>query len=102
LRSVLIYIVFTQALFLSTKALDETTVGQMINLISNDVNQFEMALPKLHYLWIGPLQTIVVTYLLWQEIGVSSLIGIATFFFFISLQGLLIVILTINYLKSGN
>jgi len=63
----------------------------MINLISNDVNQFDMVLPKVHYLWIGPLQTIVVTYLLWQEIGVSSLIGIATLFFFIPLQGLLFV-----------
>eukprot|EP00102_Acyrthosiphon_pisum_P020913 XP_016658123.1 PREDICTED: multidrug resistance-associated protein 4 isoform X2 [Acyrthosiphon pisum] len=80
-------IIYRKALFLSTKALDETTIGQMINLISNDVNQFDRALPKLHYLWIGPLQTIVVTYLLWQEIGVSSLIGIATFFFFIPLQG---------------
>jgi len=60
----------------------------MINLISIDVNQFDMA-SKLHYLWIGPLQTIVVTYLLWQEIGVSSLIGIATLIFFIPLQGLL-------------
>jgi len=50
-----------------------------------------MALPKLHYLWIGPVQTIVATYLLWQEIGMSSLIGIATLFFFIPLQGLLIV-----------
>ncbi|XP_060872043.1 LOW QUALITY PROTEIN: ATP-binding cassette sub-family C member 4-like [Metopolophium dirhodum] len=80
-------LIYRKALFLSTKALDETTVGQMINLISNDVNQFDLALPKLHYLWIGPLQTIVVTYLLWQEIGVSSLIGIATFFFFIPLQG---------------
>ncbi|CAI6363623.1 unnamed protein product [Macrosiphum euphorbiae] len=80
-------IIYRKALFLSTKALDETTVGQMINLISNDVNQFDLALPKLHYLWIGPLQTIVLTYLMWQEIGVSSLIGIATFFFFIPLQG---------------
>lgn len=67
----------------------------MINLISNDVNQFDVSLHKLHYLWIGPLQTIVVTYLLWQEIGVSSLIGIAAFFFFIPLQGLLFI--TINY-----
>ncbi|KAL4089661.1 hypothetical protein QTP88_024660 [Uroleucon formosanum] len=80
-------LIYRKALFLSTKALDETTTGQMINLISNDVNQFDLALPKLHYLWIGPLQTIVFTYLLWQEIGVSSLIGIATLFFFIPLQG---------------
>jgi len=70
----------------------------MITLISNDVNQFDVIYHKLHFLWIGPLQTIVATYLLWQEIGVSSLIGIAFFFVFIPLQGLL----TINYFKSMN
>ncbi|CAI6363936.1 unnamed protein product [Macrosiphum euphorbiae] len=80
-------LIYRKTLFLSNKALGETTVGQMINLISNDVNHIDIALQKLHYLWIGPLQTIVVTYLLWQEIGVSSLIGISTFFFFIPLQG---------------
>ncbi|XP_060872041.1 ATP-binding cassette subfamily C member 4-like isoform X2 [Metopolophium dirhodum] len=80
-------LIYRKALFLSNKALDETTVGQMINLVSNDVNHFDITLNKLHYLWIGPLQTIVVTYLLWQEIGMSSLVGIATFLFFIPLQG---------------
>ncbi|XP_022172980.1 multidrug resistance-associated protein 4-like [Myzus persicae] len=80
-------LIYRKALFLSNKAFGETTDGQMINLISNDVNHFDIALQKLHYLWIGPLQTIVVTYLLWKEIGVSSLIGIAAFFFFIPLQG---------------
>ncbi|XP_060872047.1 probable multidrug resistance-associated protein lethal(2)03659 isoform X2 [Metopolophium dirhodum] len=80
-------LIYRKVSFLTTNTLNETNVGQILNLISNDVNQFDMVLPKLHYLWIGPLQTIVVTYLLWQEIGVSSLIGIATLFFFIPLQG---------------
>ncbi|XP_022172982.1 multidrug resistance-associated protein 4-like isoform X2 [Myzus persicae] len=94
-------IIYRKALFLSNKALDETTVGQMINLISNDVNQFDVSLHKLHYLWIGPLQTIVVTYLLWQEIGVSSLIGIAAFFFFIPLQGWMGKKMSEIYLKTA-
>lgn len=72
---------------MSYKTLDETTVGQVINLISNDVNRFDLTLPNLHYLWIGPLQTIVATYFLWHKIGVASFIGIATFLFFIPLQG---------------
>jgi len=61
----------------------------VINLITNDINRFDTALHMIHFLWIGPLQTIVATYFLWREIGMSSLIGIATFFFFIPLQGLL-------------
>ncbi|KAL5233619.1 hypothetical protein ACI65C_001029 [Semiaphis heraclei] len=80
-------LIYRKTLSLSYKALNGTTDGQMINLISNDVNRFEIALLKLNYLWIGPLQTIVVTYLMWQEIGVSSLVGILVLFFFIPLQG---------------
>lgn len=42
----------------------------------------------LNYVWVGPLQTILVTYFLWQEIGVSSLLGVGTLLFFIPLQGI--------------
>lgn len=59
----------------------------MINLLSNDVGRFDIALTFLNYLWIGPLQTIMVTVFLWQEVGVSSLFGVATLFAFIPLQG---------------
>ena len=31
----------------------------------------------LHYLWVGPLQTVAVTTLLWMEIGISCLAGMA-------------------------
>lgn len=77
-----------QALCLSHTALGKTTIGHVINLLSNDVNRFDSKIIFLQYLWIGPLQTIVVTYLMWQEIGISSLIGVSTFLFFIPFQGL--------------
>ncbi|CAH1736108.1 unnamed protein product [Aphis gossypii] len=78
-------LIFRKTLCLSHKTFGETAVGQVINLISNDVNRFDCAI-NLHYLWIGPLQIIIGIYFLWQEIGVSLLIGVATFFFFIPLQ----------------
>lgn len=60
----------------------------MTNLLSNDVNRFDLALSTFHYLWIGPLQMIIVTYFLWNQIGYSSIFGVATYLFFIPLQGL--------------
>lgn len=76
-----------QALRLSKTAIGETTVGQVVNLLSNDVNRFDVAVTLILYILIGPLETIVVTYLLWKEIGVSTIFGIGVILMFIPLQG---------------
>jgi len=73
---------------LSKTSLGETTVGQVVNLLSNDVNRFDSVVIFLNYLWIGPVQTILVTYFLWREIGVSSIIGVAILLIAIPIQGL--------------
>lgn len=46
-----------------------------------------MTLRFIQFLWIGPLQTILVTYFLWQEIGLSSIVGVTVFLAFVPLQG---------------
>ncbi|KAF0759728.1 putative multidrug resistance-associated protein lethal(2)03659 isoform X3 [Aphis craccivora] len=79
--------IFRKSLCLSNISIGKTTVGQVINLLSNDVNRFDRAATFLHYLWIGPLQSIVVTYFLWQEIGVSSLLSIIIMILIIPFQG---------------
>lgn len=81
-----VFYLLLQALRLSKTAFRNTTVGQVVNLLSNDVNRFDIALGYIHNLWIGPLQTITVSYLIWQEIGVSSLFGIAVVLIFIPFQ----------------
>ncbi|XP_025190824.1 multidrug resistance-associated protein 4-like, partial [Melanaphis sacchari] len=79
--------IYKKALKLSRASLCETTIGQVVNLISNDVNRFDTAFRFIQFLWIGPLQTILVTYFLWQEIGVSSIIGVTAFLALVPLQG---------------
>jgi hypothetical protein len=76
-----------QALRLSMAALGEATAGQVVNLMSNDVNRFDVAVVFLHYLWIGPIETFVVTYFMWNEVGPSAAIGVASLLLFIPLQG---------------
>lgn len=61
---------------LSKKSLGETAAGQVVNLLSNDVNRFDFVTLALHYLWIAPLQIVLVTYLIWIEMGVSTLAGV--------------------------
>lgn len=39
-----------------------------------------------HYLWVGPLETIVVTYFMYQEIGISAIFGTLFLLAFIPFQ----------------
>lgn len=54
--------------------------------MSNDVNRFDVTISYIPFLWIGPLETIVITYFLWQEVGESSIFGVATLLVFVPLQ----------------
>ncbi|XP_034950064.1 probable multidrug resistance-associated protein lethal(2)03659 [Chelonus insularis] len=80
-------LIYRKALKLSKTALGETTVGQAVNLLSNDVNRFDVAVIFIHYLWIGPLETIIITYLMWREVELAAVIGVASLLMFIPLQG---------------
>ncbi|XP_039693710.1 ATP-binding cassette sub-family C member 4 isoform X5 [Pteropus medius] len=87
-KSYLVLGIFTliEALRLSNAAMSKTTTGQIVNLLSNDVNKFDQVTIFLHFLWAGPLQAIAVTALLWMEIGISCLAGLAVLIILLPLQ----------------
>lgn len=82
-------LIYRKTLKLTRTALGETTIGQAVNLLSNDVNRFDISIIFLHYLWMGPLQTIVITFFMYYflDIGISAIIGVASLLMFIPLQG---------------
>ncbi|XP_055612034.1 probable multidrug resistance-associated protein lethal(2)03659 [Uranotaenia lowii] len=82
-------LVYRKSLRLSKTALGDTTAGQVVNLLSNDVGRLDLAVLFLHYMWIGPLETIVVTYLMYREIGISAVFGVIFLLLFIPLQAYL-------------
>ncbi|XP_022358423.1 multidrug resistance-associated protein 4 isoform X3 [Enhydra lutris kenyoni] len=86
LRVAMCHMIYQKALRLSNVAMGKTTTGQIVNLLSNDVNKFDQVTMFLHFLWAGPLQAIAVTALLWMEIGISCLAGIAVLIILLPLQ----------------
>uniref|UniRef100_A0A8D1DXB2 Cystic fibrosis transmembrane conductance regulator n=1 Tax=Sus scrofa TaxID=9823 RepID=A0A8D1DXB2_PIG len=89
LRVAMCHMIYRKALRLSNLAMGKTTTGQIVNLLSNDVNKFDQVTVFLHFLWAGPLQALIVTALLWMEIGISCLAGMAVLIILLPLQSCL-------------
>ncbi|CAN0562585.1 unnamed protein product [Rangifer tarandus platyrhynchus] len=86
LRVAVCHMIYRKSLRLSSSAMGKTTTGQIVNLLSNDVSRFDQVTMFLHYLWVGPLQAVTVTALLWMEIGMSCLAGMAVLIILLLLQ----------------
>ncbi|EDW78164.1 uncharacterized protein Dwil_GK24852 [Drosophila willistoni] len=81
--------IYRKALRLSKTALGDTTAGHVVNLMSNDMGRMDLVTIFVHYLWVGPLETVFITYLMYQEIGISAIFGVAFMLSFIPLQAYL-------------
>ncbi|KAI1287364.1 ATP-binding cassette sub-family C member 4 [Halotydeus destructor] len=79
-------LVYDKVLRLSKSALTKTAVGQIVNLLSNDVNRFDEFCMFVGYLVLAPLQTAIVVVILWSYLGASVLAGIAILILFITCQ----------------
>lgn len=75
-----------KALRLSQTALGETAPGKVVNLLSNDVNRFDLVTMFLNTMWTAPLLTLIVGILLWREIQWAGLIGIGIVFIVVPIQ----------------
>ncbi|KAH8298106.1 hypothetical protein KR018_006856, partial [Drosophila ironensis] len=78
--------IYRKAVRLSRTAMGDTTTGQVVNLLSNDLNRFDRALIHFHFLWLGPLELLIAAYFLYQQIGVASFYGISILILYLPLQ----------------
>ncbi|XP_060582248.1 ATP-binding cassette sub-family C member 4-like isoform X3 [Ruditapes philippinarum] len=80
-------LLYRKSLRLSSEGLGKTTTGQIVNLMSNDVNRFDQAVIFLHFLWVGPIEAVAVLAILWRELGPSTLAGFAVLLLLVPVQG---------------
>ncbi|KAK9680179.1 ABC transporter transmembrane region [Popillia japonica] len=69
-------LLYRKLLRLSKTALGKTASGQIVNLMSNDVQRFDIAAGFLHYLWIMPVQAVVSAFVMYDSVGYAAIIGI--------------------------
>ncbi|KOX72483.1 hypothetical protein WN51_01583 [Melipona quadrifasciata] len=67
-----------EILRLGKGALIQMSAGQVVNLLSNDVSRFDELCCYLNFLWITPIQIIIVATIMWHKLGTASLVGIVT------------------------
>ena len=65
----------------------ESTVGEIVNLMSVDVQRFMDLLPYLNMLWSAPLQIVLCCIFMYQELEYSIFPGVAIMIAAIPLNG---------------
>lgn len=89
IRLAMCSMIYRKSLRMSKNALGVTTVGQVVNLLSNDVGRLDLSIIFVHYLWLGPLETIIATYFMYEQIGIASIWGVLFLLAFIPFQAYL-------------
>ncbi|ESW19924.1 hypothetical protein PHAVU_006G166700 [Phaseolus vulgaris] len=75
LRSTLVAAVFRKSLRLTHEARKQFATGKITNLMTTDCEALQQICQSLHTLWSAPLRIAVALVLLYQELGVASLLG---------------------------
>ncbi|KAH7372902.1 hypothetical protein KP509_17G027900 [Ceratopteris richardii] len=77
MRSAVITMIYRKSLRLSSSSRQRHGIGQITNYMAVDVQQISDSCLQLHLVWCIPVQVILALVLLWQDIGIASLAGIA-------------------------
>ncbi|KAH9124734.1 hypothetical protein AeMF1_004553 [Aphanomyces euteiches] len=76
-RSALVDSVFAKSLRLSSRAQQSRSTGEITNLMSIDAARLQKLTLDLHTIWVVPYLIIISCFLLYDELGISFIAGIA-------------------------
>ncbi|OAD61579.1 Multidrug resistance-associated protein 1 [Eufriesea mexicana] len=77
IRTALIAAIYRKALRMSNSARKESTVGEIVNLMSVDAQRFMDLTAYINMIWSAPLQIVLALYFLWDILGPAVLAGLA-------------------------
>jgi ATP-binding cassette subfamily C (CFTR/MRP) protein 4 len=85
-RTALTALIFKKVLRVSKSSFEQTDVGQILNVLANDLYRFEDITTNLWALIIGPVVCIVGVYFVWYFIGIAALGGLVILLLFVPFQ----------------
>ncbi|KAF4800242.1 Cystic fibrosis transmembrane conductance regulator [Turdus rufiventris] len=77
MRIAMFSLIYKKILKLSSRVLDKISTGQLVSLLSNNLNKFDEGLALAHFVWIAPLQVTLLMGLLWDMLEASAFAGLA-------------------------
>ncbi|CAK1540432.1 unnamed protein product [Leptosia nina] len=89
IRTALTNAVYRKSLRISNAAKKDSTVGEIVNLMSVDAQRFLDLMAYLNMVWSAPLQITLALYFLWRILGPSVLAGLAVMIVLIPVNGLI-------------
>ncbi|RYQ86551.1 hypothetical protein Ahy_B10g106219 isoform C [Arachis hypogaea] len=92
LRSTLVAAIFRKSLRLTNEGRKKFSSGKLMNMITTDANALQQICQQLHGLWSAPFRIIIAMVLLYQQLGVASLIGSLMLVLIVPLQASLYMI----------
>ncbi|KAM3748774.1 hypothetical protein ACB098_05G133800 [Castanea mollissima] len=75
LRSTLVAAIFRKSLRLTHEGRKNFSSGKITNMVTTDANALQQVCQQLHGLWSAPFRIVVAMVLLYQQLGVASLLG---------------------------
>ncbi|KAM4748562.1 cystic fibrosis transmembrane conductance regulator [Rhinophrynus dorsalis] len=76
MRIAMFSLIYKKTLKLSSRVLDKISTGQLVSLLSNNLNKFDEGLALAHFVWIAPLQVLLLMGLLWDLLQASAFCGL--------------------------
>lgn len=90
LRSTLVAAIFHKSLRLTHEARKNFPSGKITNMITTDTTALQQICQQLHILWSAPFRIVISMVLLYQQLGVASLLGSIILVLMVPLQTIVI------------
>ncbi|KAL7054621.1 hypothetical protein AAHC03_025968 [Spirometra sp. Aus1] len=87
-RSALMAAIYRKTLKLSAESRGDYTAGQIVNFLTVDVDRLLEVLTYIHVTWTALIQFTIAVSMLWAQLGVSMLAGLAVMVLFFPLNGI--------------